>query len=44
MKLELRNVHFSERMSDETNCFSATVYVNGKRVGEVENRGCGGPA
>lgn len=43
MKIELRGVHFSERMSDETNCFSAMVWIDGRKAGEVMNHGTGGP-
>ena len=43
MKVTLKSVKFMESLSEETNCFSATVYINGKRVGTAENRGCGGP-
>lgn len=43
MKIELKNIKVSERLSDETTCFSATIYIDGKRAGEVVNRGCGGP-
>ena len=43
MKIEIRNVHFSERMSDETNCFSAMIWVDGRKAGEVMNHGTGGP-
>jgi hypothetical protein len=43
MKIELKNVHFSERMSEETNAFTADLYINGKKVGEASNRGQGGP-
>jgi hypothetical protein len=42
MKIELKRISFSERMSEETNCFSADLYINGKKVGYCENRGCGG--
>jgi len=42
MKIELKNVKHNERFSEETNCFSATLYVDGKRIGEVANRGYGG--
>lgn len=43
MKIELRNIKTNERLSDETNCYSATLYIDGKLAGEVCNRGCGGP-
>lgn len=42
-KFELRNVEYSPRMSEETNCFTGMLYVDGKRVGTVTNRGQGGP-
>jgi hypothetical protein len=42
MKLTLKNVIINQRMSEETTCFSATVYADGKRAGTVCNRGCGG--
>jgi hypothetical protein len=40
--IELRNVKFAEFASHETNCFSATVYVNGERAFLAENDGNGG--
>jgi hypothetical protein len=42
MKIELKKISFSERMSDETNCFIADLYINGKKVGECNNDGRGG--
>ena len=42
MQIELKRIQFSERMSDETNCFVADLYINGKKVGEAKNDGCGG--
>jgi len=42
MKIELRNVKIHKDMSEETECFSATVYADGKRVGTASNRGHGG--
>lgn len=42
MKIELKNVSFNERMSEETNCYVANLYINGKRVGYVKNDGQGG--
>lgn len=41
-KVELKKVQFSERMSEETYCFSADIYFNGKNIGYCENRGHGG--
>lgn len=43
MKIELKNVKINARLSEETTCFSATLYVNGEKAGEVTNRGHGGP-
>ena len=43
MKIELKNFKSYETMSEETLCFDATVYVDGKKAGTVNNRGCGGP-
>lgn len=42
MKIELKKIYFSERMSQETNCFAAEVYVDGKVLLKVENDGHGG--
>ena len=42
MKIELKNIEFSERMSEETNCFVADIYVNNKKVGYAKNDGRGG--
>ena len=42
MKVELKNLKINKRLSEETTCFSATLYVEGKKVAEVTNRGCGG--
>jgi len=42
MKIELKRVSFNERMSEETNCFVADLYINGKKVGECSNDGRGG--
>ena len=42
IKIELRRVHFSERLSEETNAYAAEVYVDGKHVVSVQNDGHGG--
>ena len=42
MKIEIKNLKINERLSEETLCFSATVYVDGKRAFEACNRGHGG--
>lgn len=43
MKIELRNIKHSKFASRETDCFQATVYVDGVKKGTVENDGWGGP-
>lgn len=43
MKLTLKNVRIHADMSEETTCFSATVYLDGVRAGHANNRGTGGP-
>ena len=42
MKIELKKISFNERLSEETNCFGADLYINGKKVGECKNSGHGG--
>lgn len=42
MNIELKNIKIHQDMSDETNCFSATIYVDGKKAGTVRNDGRGG--
>jgi len=42
MKIELKNIKHSEFASQETNCYQATIYIDGKNVGTVENAGHGG--
>ncbi len=42
MELTLKSVNINKVMSEETLCFDATVYADGKRAGVVCNRGCGG--
>jgi len=42
MKIEIKNVKHSEFASHETNCFEASVYIDGVRAGIVENDGQGG--
>ena len=42
MKIELKSIRFSEAMSEETNAFTADLYVNGKKVGYCKNQGHGG--
>lgn len=42
MKIELRNLKHMKSMSQETPCYTATVYVDGAPSVDVENRGRGG--
>ena len=42
VKVTLKKISFYERMSEETNCFAANLYINGKLVGEAKNDGQGG--
>jgi hypothetical protein len=43
MKLELKNIKHTEWASQETNCYQASLYVDGKAVAVVSNDGHGGP-
>jgi hypothetical protein len=43
MQIELRNVKHAAFASEETPCFSATVYIDGQKAGEASNEGRGGP-
>jgi len=42
MQIELRNLKVHEDMSDETLCFSATIYCDGIKTAHVHNTGTGG--
>lgn len=42
MNIVLKNIQVNERLSEETNCFSATIYIDNVRAGEASNRGHGG--
>ena len=42
MKIELRNVKYAAFASQETACFEAAVYIDGKREGSARNDGHGG--
>tara|TARA_R100001126_G_scaffold99413_2_gene74974 strand:- start:2994 stop:3542 length:549 start_codon:yes stop_codon:yes gene_type:complete len=42
MEILLKNIKHYESMSEETYCFEANLYVDGKKVGRVSNRGKGG--
>lgn len=41
--IELKNIRVLTSMSQETNCYEATLYVNGVKWGVVGNEGHGGP-
>lgn len=41
-KLELKNISHYARGSEETPCYNATVYINGKKAVDVSNDGHGG--
>lgn len=41
-KLTMRNLKFHEDMSEETPCFSADLYEEGKLIAHVKNDGRGG--
>lgn len=42
MKIELKNIKHAAFNSEETQCFTASVYINGVRSGTVRNGGHGG--
>lgn len=42
MKIEFKRFSYNERMSQGTCCYSADLWVDGKKLGEVSNEGRGG--
>ena len=42
MKIEIKNIKHSPSLSEETNAFTADIYVNGVKAGSAMNRGHGG--
>lgn len=42
-EFELKKIKFLESRSNETNCFEAILYVNGKKLADCGNTGQGGP-
>jgi hypothetical protein len=42
MKIQLKNIKYSEWVSEETACYQANIYLNGKHVGYCSNDGKGG--
>lgn len=43
LEVRLRGLRYEAALSEETPCFSASLYLNGKRRGTVSNHGQGGP-
>lgn len=43
MRLTVKNYKRVEWMSEETDCYKASLYLDGKRIGTAENEGHGGP-
>lgn len=42
MKIQLKNVKYAAFASEETACFEASIWVDGKKAGSVRNDGHGG--
>lgn len=42
MKIELKSIQYSAFASQETSCYSANLYVDGRKIGTVGNDGQGG--
>jgi hypothetical protein len=42
MEIKLKNIHVDFRLSEETNAFTADLFINGKNVGTALNDGHGG--
>lgn len=42
INLELKNIKYIASMSEETHCYSADLYLDGRKVAEVSNHGHGG--
>ena len=42
MKIELKALKYSDFASQETHCFHANIYIDGKKAGWAENDGRGG--
>ena len=43
MKIELKAIQYAAFSSEETNCYTANLYINGHKIGTVGNDGHGGP-
>lgn len=42
MEIKLKNIHVDYRLSEETDAFTADLYINGIKAGMASNRGSGG--
>jgi hypothetical protein len=42
MEIKLKNIHVDFRLSEETNAFTADLFIDGKNVGTANNDGHGG--
>lgn len=42
MNIELKNIKYFAAGSEETDCFVATIYIDGKKAGDARNDGHGG--
>lgn len=42
LNIELRKIHYAAFASEETNCFDAEIWINGKKEGRAHNDGHGG--
>lgn len=42
MNIVLKKIRYNDRMSDETSCFSAEIWMDGQKLADVSNQGCGG--
>ena len=43
MKIELKAIQYAAFSSEETNCYTANLYIDGRKIGSVGNDGHGGP-
>lgn len=43
MLIEIKKVQVNQRLSQETHCFSADVWIDGVKAGAIQNAGHGGP-
>lgn len=43
MEIQLKNIKHSESLSQETNAFTADLWIDGVKIGPCDNHGTGGP-